>query len=52
MSYFLILGGGRGSRKVENFLIFYSLIRGKREGVKVNKDNFFIYALFIDDGFP
>ena len=38
---------GGGPEKYKNFLIFYFLIRGRREGVKVNKDNFFIYALFL-----
>ena len=42
---------GGGPERYKNFLIFYFLIRGRREGVKVNKDIFFIYALFFD-GFP
>ena len=33
--------------RYKNFLIFYFLIRGRREGVQVNKDIFFIYALFF-----
>ena len=43
-------GEGGGPEKYKNFLIFYFLIRGRREGVKVNKDIFIIYALFY--GFP
>ena len=42
--YFREEGGGQ--ERYKNFLIFYFLIRGRREGVQVNKDNFFIYALF------
>ena len=48
--YFREEGGGQ--ERYKNFLIFYFLIRGRREGVQVNKDNFFIYALFFIDGFP
>ena len=43
---------GGGQERYKNFPIFYFLIRGRREGVQVNKDNFFIYALFFIDGFP
>jgi len=43
--YFREEGGGQ--ERYKNFLIFYFLIRGRREGVQVNKDNFFIYALFL-----
>ena len=52
--YFREEGGGQEG--YQNVLIFYVLIRGRREGVKVNKDNCelllmaslsFIYSHFI-----
>ena len=42
--------GGRGSRRIQKIPYFYFLIRGRREGVQENKENFFIEPLFY--GFP
>ena len=47
--YFREEGGGQEG--YQNILIFDVLIRGRSEGVYVNKDNVLIHALFWD-GFP